>query len=66
MEEYETKAILCPQCGRKVGTYDGRSKMDYITRCKKCKKRVVYHVATGETKLSDIPKRTTSSGMIFV
>lgn len=61
----EPKTIYCPRCGRKVATYDGRSTINVIARCKKCRKRVVYHVDTGETEIKPIPPRTTSSGMTF-
>uniref|UniRef100_A0AAU8B6D5 Uncharacterized protein n=1 Tax=Dulem virus 39 TaxID=3145757 RepID=A0AAU8B6D5_9CAUD len=62
----KSKTIYCPSCGRKVGTYDGRSTINYISRCRKCNKRVVYHVDTGETKIGPLPKRTCSSGMTFI
>ena len=62
----EHKTIYCPSCGRKVGTYDGRSTINHITRCRKCNKRVVYHIDTGETEIKPLPKRTCSSGMTFI
>lgn len=61
----EQKTIYCTQCGRKVATYDGKSKINVIARCKKCRKRVVYHVDTGETEIKPIPQRKCSSGMTF-
>lgn len=61
----EPKTIYCPRCGRKVATYDGRSTINVIANCKKCKERVVYHVDTGETEIKPIPPRNTSSGMTF-
>lgn len=61
----EPKTIYCPRCGRKAATYDGRSTINVIARCKKCQKRVVYHIDTGETEIKPIPPRTTSSGMTF-
>lgn len=61
----EPKTIYCPNCGRKVGTYDRRSTMNYISNCRKCNKRVVYHVDTGETEIKDIPPRNCISGMRF-
>ncbi len=59
------KTIYCPRCGRKVMTYDGRSVIDRIANCKKCKKRVVYHVDTDKVEIKPIPKRASSSGMTF-
>lgn len=61
----EKKEILCPICNSKVGTYDGKSTINVVTKCKKCNKRVVYYVATGKTKAKPIPPRTTSSGMTY-
>ncbi len=61
----ERKNINCPACGDKVATWDGRSSMNVIANCKKCRKRIVYHVDTGETDIKDIPPRSTSSGMQF-
>ena len=63
MKEYEEKKIYCPKCGR---THDARSTINKICRCKKCNKRIVYHVDTGETEIKNIPKRNCSSGMTFV
>lgn len=55
--EYKQKTIYCPRCGRKVATWDGRSSMPVIGRCKKCNKRVVYYVDNDETEIKDIPER---------
>ena len=64
-EKIKSGPIYCPKCGRKVGSYDGKSQINKSMECKKCKKLVVFLVETGETKLKDIPKRTQSSGMRF-
>ena len=61
----EPKTIYCPRCKRKVSVWDGRSSINVIANCKKCKKKVVYCVDTGEVKIKNIPERTTSSGMMF-
>lgn len=63
--EYKQKTIYCPRCNRKVGTWDGRSTINIVAKCNKCKKRVVYHVDTGKTEIKPIPPRNCSSGMIF-
>lgn len=39
--------------------------MNFIARCNKCRKRVVYHAESGEIEVKDIPKRNCSSGMTF-
>lgn len=59
------KKIYCPICGRKVGTYDGKSKINKIMDCKKCRKRIIYHVDTDQLKVKQIPQRNTSSGVTF-
>lgn len=61
----ETKIIYCPRCNRKVTSYDGRSKINPLGRCKKCNKQIIYDIQTSEIKLMDIPPRTTSSGLTF-
>lgn len=66
MKEYKPKIILCPLCKQKVGTYDGRSTINYITRCNRCRKRVIYHVDSREIEVKDIPKRNCSSRMTFI
>ena len=59
------KTIYCSKCGRKVATWDGQSTINISVRCKKCDKLVVYDVENEKTIIKEIPKRTTSSGMIF-
>lgn len=66
MKKYKPVKIFCPQCKGNVGTYDGRSTSNYITRCNKCRKRVVYHIDTGKTEVKNIPKRNCSSGVTFI
>lgn len=60
------KKIYCQQCNSYVGTYDGKSTINYISRCRKCRKRVIYHVETGQTEIKEIPKRNCSSVMTFI
>lgn len=59
----ESKIIYCPKCGRKVATWDGRSKINIVVNCRNCYKRIVYNVDSGETAIKNIDKRNTSSGM---
>lgn len=63
--KYERKPIICPRCLNQVGTYDGRSTINKIVKCKKCKKLVVYDIESGECELKPIPDRTSGSGMRF-
>lgn len=60
------KIIYCPKCKRKVATWDGRSTIDVIVNCRKCNKRVIYRVATGETEIKIIPARGSSSGITIL
>lgn len=64
-KKYNSKTIYCPRCGRKVATYDGRSSINKVANCKRCRKRVVYHVDTDVTEIKKIPERTCSSGLSF-
>lgn len=66
MKKYKPVKIFCSQCRPYVGTWDGRSTSNYIVRCSKCRKRVVYYVDSGEIEVKDIPKRNCSSGMTFI
>lgn len=61
----EPKIIYCPRCGRRVGQWDGRSSINVVAKCKKCMKRVVYHIDTKETEIKNIPPRQCSSGIRF-
>lgn len=63
---FEKIPVYCPRCGRLVGHSDTKSKIDMKCKCKKCKKMVVYHTDTKETKLKELPERDQSSGMTFL
>lgn len=61
----EQKTIYCPRCGRKSATYDGRSTINTIGKCKKCKKLVIYDIETEKVYTKAIPIRGQSSGARF-
>ena len=61
----EQKTIYCPRCGKKIGIWDGRSTINVLAKCKKCKKLVVYNIENEKTEIKEIPQRETSSGMRF-
>lgn len=61
----DKKTIYCPQCQRRVASYDGRSSNNVIVNCRNCKKRVVYYFETGETIIKPIPIREQGSGKRF-
>ena len=63
--ELKKGPIYCSECGRKVGTYDGKSKINKSIKCTKCKKIVLFNVDTGETTIKPIPSRTQASGKRF-
>lgn len=64
MADYR-KTVYCPKCGRKVATWDGKSKINIIVICKKCNKRVVFHVDTMETDIKDLLPRECGSGLRY-
>ena len=61
----EPKTIYCPKCGKKVGPYDGRSSSNLVTRCKDCRKQIVYYVETGDIKVKPLPQRQVSGGVTY-
>ena len=63
--EYVKKDIHCPECGEKVATYDGRSTINVMARCKTCRKRIIYNVETKEVIRQSIPRNVASSGQMF-
>lgn len=65
MKKYEPKEIFCPKCGCKVGTYDGRSTTNFVSRCRKCNKRVIYNIDTKEIEVKPLPYRASGSGVSF-
>lgn len=64
MEREQTK-IKCPKCHITVMTYDGRSTMNKIVKCRICQHKVIYNPMTNETILGDIPVRECGSGLRF-
>lgn len=58
--------IYCPGCNQKVASYNGRSTINVIARCNKCKKRIIYNVEDGSLEVKDLPLRNTASGMTFI
>lgn len=54
--------ICCPYCGKSVARYDGKGLIDVVADCKKCEKRIIYHIKDKSIETKKIPKRATSSG----
>lgn len=65
MKKYKPVKIFCPQCNSRIGTYDGRSTINHIAKCNKCRKRVIYHVDSREIELKPLFPRTCGSGLTF-
>ena len=59
------KSILCPRCGRKVGTHDDKSTMIKTILCKKDKLLVVYDPLKDKATISHRIERASSSGKRF-
>ena len=58
--------VFCPECHCRIMMVDRKSKIDKVVMCRRCKKMVVFKVATCETEIKPIPKRTYASGMTFI
>lgn len=61
----EPKTIYCPQCYRKCGVYDGKSKINPQMKCRKCNKLIAYDIATDTVSVKKIPERICGSGVRF-
>lgn len=59
------REIYCPSCQRYLGRYDGRGTINPIINCRKCRKQVIFDIATRDLIVKDIPRRESSSGMTF-
>lgn len=59
------KTIYCPRCNRKVATWDGKSSINPIGKCKKCNWLIIYDLNREELRIKDVPDRATSSGLTF-
>lgn len=65
MKKLKKIRVYCPKCGRMAGDCDRKSTINFVVKCKKCKKLVVYDPNTGRTELTEVPARTSSNGMRF-
>lgn len=61
----KAKNILCPRCGHKVASHDGKSTMIKTVLCKKDKLLVVYDPITDKATISHKIERISSSGKRF-
>lgn len=61
----ERITIYCPECGRRVAEWDGRSTTNVIVNCRKCRKRVVFDVNTMRTTIKEQVSRASASGIRF-
>lgn len=60
-----SRSILCPGCGLKVMTYDDKGSMKMKSRCKGCRKLVIYNPMNNTTTIGTVPERDSSSGKRF-
>lgn len=65
MEINNYRIVKCPICNREVGKHCNKSTTIFMSRCRKCKKKVIYDPDTGETTYKDFPQKNTSSGVSF-
>ena len=65
MEQVMAEDIICPQCGNKIGTYDGKETINKRIRCKRCGKTVLFDVSTGDMKIVPRKQRTSLGGKRF-
>lgn len=61
----DAKNILCPRCGRKVASHDGKSTMIKTVLCKKDNLYVSYNPITDKATISHKVERATSGGKRF-
>lgn len=59
------KNILCPRCGRKVGTHDGKSTIIKTVLCKKDKLLVIYDPIKDKATISHKVERSSIGGKRF-
>lgn len=58
-------SIYCPKCNYKVATWNGKSSINIVSKCEKCKKLVVFMPETKNVVRKPLPERATSSGKTF-
>lgn len=63
--QIDGKIVYCPNCGRRVTHWDGRTTTPIAGYCRNCWRQVVYYPDNDETVIKKIPGRNTSSGMTF-
>lgn len=59
------KEIKCPKCKTRVMTYDGKGKIPLKSKCKRCEKLIVFNPNKDSIDVTNVPKRATSSGVMF-
>ena len=58
-------SINCKECGYAIGTYDGKSTINKVIRCKNCGKYNLYHIDSDKTEIIEKPMRMTGAGTRF-
>lgn len=57
--------IYCPRCGIKVMSWDEKTTINLIAKCKKCERVVEYDVKEDKVEILGKPIRSQSSGLRF-
>ena len=61
----DPKKLYCPKCGRRVGTHDGRSTINFVVKCTRCKRLVIFNPNTGRIFNDKVPELRSSIGTRF-
>lgn len=61
----EKKTIYCPLCNRKMFEVRKGFGCELRRKCKNCNRLIVYNPPETHPLVKPVPKRNTSSGMIF-
>lgn len=57
--------IRCADCKQIIGAYDGKSTINKLIRCKRCKKYNIFDTKKKKTRIVEAPNRETSGGLTF-
>ena len=66
MDKRQYITISCPICKNVIGGHNPDTTTNSIYRCRKCNKRVVYHIDSEKITIKNFPSKITSSGVSFV
>lgn len=61
----QSKTIYCPRCGGELMGYGGKGVIPLSSKCVRCNKRAIYTPTSNTVRITNVPPRTTGSGMRF-